>query len=207
MKRFVVSLSLLFAALPLLADTYAIDKNHSEAMFRVRHLVSKVSGKFDDFAGTINVDPKNAAASSVQFAIKTASVDTGNADRDKDLRTANFFDADRYPEITFKSISVKPTSKKDVYDVTGDLTMRGVTKRITIPVEFLGFARDPWGGDRAGFTLSTTLNRKDYGINWNKALDNGGYLLSDDVDITVNIEAMKSKAEMKDSATEKKSGK
>jgi len=201
MKRVVFSLSLLFAALPLLADTYAIDKNHSEAMFRVRHLMSKVSGKFDDFAGTIKADPKDASASSVEFTIKTATVDTGNADRDKDLKTANFFDVEKHPEITFKSTSIKPTSKKNVYDVTGDLTMHGVTRRVTIPVEFLGFAKDPWGNDRAGFTLSTTLNRKDYGINWNKALDSGGYLLSDDVDVTVNIEAVKSKA---DAAGEKK---
>ncbi|MGZ4777880.1 MAG: YceI family protein [Thermoanaerobaculia bacterium] len=193
MKRFVVSLSFLFAALPLFADTWTIDKNHSEANFRVRHMVSKVSGRFNDFAGVINADPKNASASSVQFAMKTASVDTGNADRDKDLRTANFFEVDKYPEITFKSTSIKPSGKKDVYDVTGDLTMHGVTKRITIPVEFLGSAKDPWGNERAGFTLSTTLNRKDYGINWNKALDNGGVLLGEDVDININIEAVKSK--------------
>lgn len=193
MKRFAVSLSLLFAALPLLADTYNIDKAHSEANFRVRHLVGKVSGRFDDFAGTINADPKTPTASTVQFTIKAGSINTGNADRDKDLRSAEFFDVEKYPEITFKSVSIKKTSRKDVYDVTGDLTMHGVTKRITIPVEFLGFAKDPWGNDRAGFTLSTTLNRKDYGINWNKALDNGGFLLGDDVEININIEAVKAK--------------
>ena len=207
MKRIALSLSLAFAALPLLADTYAVDKNHSEATFRVRHLVSKVSGKFDDFAGTITTDGKDAAASKVEFTIRTASIDTGNGDRDKHLKTPDFFDAAKYPEITFKSTSIKPTSKKNVYDVTGDFTMRGVTRRLTIPVEFLGFARDPWGNERAGFTLSTSVNRKDYGINWNKALDNGGYLLSDDVDITVNIEAAKSKAEIKESTAGEKKGK
>ena len=113
--------------------------------------------------------------------------------RDKDLKGANFFEADKFPEITFKSTSIKPSSRKDVYDVTGDLTMRGVTKRVTIPVEFNGFGKDPWGNERAGFSLTTTVNRKDYGINWNKALDNGGFLLSDDVTINVNLEAQKAK--------------
>lgn len=195
MKRFIVSLSFLFAALPLFADTWAIDKNHSEANFRVRHMVSKVSGRFNDFAGMINADTKNATASSVQFTIKAASIDTGNADRDKDLRGPNFFDVEKLPEITFKSTSIKPSGKKDAYDVTGDLTMHGVTKRITMPVEFLGSAKDPWGNERAGFTLSTTLNRKDYGINWNKALDAGGTMLGDDVDVTVSLETVKKKAD------------
>src|SRR6266849_7807605 len=193
MKRLVVTLSLLFAALPLLADTYAIDKNHSEANFRVRHLVSKVSGRFDDFAGTITDDPKKPTASSVEFTIKAASINTGNADRDKDLRSANFFDVEKFPEITFKSSTIVPSKKKDVYEVTGDLTIHGVTKHVTLPVEFNGFGKDPWGGERAGFSLTTTLNRKDYGVNWNKALDNGGVLLGDDVTINVNIEAVKAK--------------
>jgi polyisoprenoid-binding protein YceI len=199
-KRFAAAFVLLLASAPLFADTYVVDKNHSEATFQIRHLVSKVSGKFDDFAGSIDIDEKNPASSNVTFTIKTASIDTGVADRDKHLRSGDFFDAEKNPEITFKSTAVKASSKKNVYSVTGDLTMRGVTKRITIPVEFLGFAKDPWGSQRAGFTLSTTLNRKDYGINWNKALDNGGYLLSDDVDITVNIEAAKAKPEAKGSA-------
>lgn len=164
-KRFAAAFVLLLASAPLFADTYVVDKNHSEATFQIRHLVSKVSGKFDDFAGSIDIDEKNPASSNVTFTIKTASIDTGVADRDKHLRSGDFFDAEKNPEITFKSTTVKASSKKNVYSVTGDLTMRGVTKRITIPVEFLGFAKDPWGSQRAGFTLSTTLNRKDYGIN------------------------------------------
>ena len=181
------------AALPLFADTYTIDKAHSEATFQVRHLVSKVSGKFDDFDGSISLDPKNPAASSVEFKIKAASINTGVADRDQHLRTPDFFDAPKYPEITFKSTSIKPSGKKDVYNVTGNLTMRGVTKQVTLPVAFLGFIRDPWGNDKAGFSLTTTVNRKDYGINWNKALDNGGVLLGDDVDISIILEAQKVK--------------
>jgi polyisoprenoid-binding protein YceI len=181
------------AASSLFADTYVVDKAHSEANFQVRHMMSKVSGKFDDFSGKINIDRAKPSASSVEFNMKTASVDTGNADRDKHLQTADFFDAAKNPEITFKSTSIAATKKKDVYDVTGDLTMRGVTKRVTIPVEFNGFGKDPWGNERAGFSLTTTVNRKDYGINWNKALDAGGFLVGDDVTINVNIEAQKAK--------------
>ena len=125
-------------------------------------------------------------------------------DRDKHLRSADFFDVDKFPEITFKSTSVKPAAKKDTYDVTGTFTMRGVTKTITLPVEFLGFIKDPRGNERAGFTTHITLNRKDYGINWNRALDAGGTLLSDDVDITVNIEAAKSAAAIKEEVKKEK---
>jgi len=183
-----VTASSLFAAEP-----FNVDKVHSEATFQVRHMMSKVSGKFDDFSGKINVDRAKPSASSVEFTIKTASINTSNADRDKDLRGANFFDADKNPEITFKSTSIAPSKKKDVYDVTGDLTMHGVTKHVTLPVEFTGFGKDPWGGERAGFSLTTAVNRKDYAINWNKALDNGGVLLGEEVTININIEAVKAK--------------
>jgi polyisoprenoid-binding protein YceI len=175
------------------AETFVVDKVHSEATFQVRHMMSKVSGKFDDFSGKIEIDRAKPGASSVEFTIKTASINTGVADRDKHLRTADFFDAEKYPEITFKSTKIVPAKTKNVYAVTGDLTIRGVTKHVTIPVEFNGFGKDPWGNERAGFSLTTTVNRKDYGINWNKALDNGGFLLSDDVTINVNLEAQKAK--------------
>jgi polyisoprenoid-binding protein YceI len=188
-----LAVSLAMAASAIAADTYVVDKNHSEAKFEIRHLMSKVSGKFDEFSATVTGDPATTTDATVQFAMKTASVNTGNGDRDKHLRTPDFFDAEKFPEITFKSTSIKATPKKNVYDVTGDLTMRGVTKRVTLPVELLGFGKDPWGNTRAGFTIKTTLNRKDYGINWNKALDEGGYLLSDDVDVTINLEAVKQK--------------
>jgi polyisoprenoid-binding protein YceI len=194
----------LLAVSAFAADNFVVDKNHSEATFQVRHLVSRVSGKFDDFAGAISVDQENPAASSVEFTIKTPSINTGVADRDKHLKSADFFEVAKYPEISFKSTSVKPSSRKDVYDVTGNLTMHGVTKTITLPVEFLGFARDPRGNQRAGFSTHVVLNRKDYGINWNKTLDAGGTLLSDDVDITVNIEAAKSVAAVKEEVKKEK---
>jgi len=183
----------LLAASSLFADTFVVDKTHSEATFQVRHMMSKVSGKFDDFTGKMNLDRAKPSNSSVEFNVKTSSVNTGTADRDKHLQTAEFFDAVRCPEITFKSTSIASTKKKNLYKVTGDLTMRCVTKHITIPVEFNGFGKDPWGNERAGFSLTTTVNRKDYGINWNKSLDNGGFLLSDEVTINVNIEAQKAK--------------
>ena len=183
----------LVTASSLFAETFNVDKVHSEAAFQVRHMMSKVSSKFDDFSGKINADRAKPSASSVEFTIKAASINTGNADRDKDLRSANFFDVEKFPEITFKSSKIVPSKKKDVYEVTGDLTIHGVTKHVTLPVEFNGFGKDPWGGERAGFSLTTTINRKDYGINWNKALDNGGVLLGDEVTININIEAVKAK--------------
>ena len=183
----------LVTASSLFAETFNVDKVHSEAAFQVRHMMSKVSGKFDDFSGKINADRAKPSASSVEFTIKAASINTGNADRDKDLRSANFFDVEKFPEITFKSSKIVPSKKKDVYEVTGELTIHGVTKHVTLPVEFNGFGKDPWGGERAGFSLTTTINRKDYGINWNKALDNGGVLLGDEVTININIEAVKAK--------------
>jgi polyisoprenoid-binding protein YceI len=180
------------AAPAFAADTYTIDKNHSDVSFTVRHFASKVRGRFADFSGAVQADPSKPEASSVTFTIKAASIDTNNADRDNHLRSEDFFDAAKNPEITFKSTKMTPTGK-DKYDVTGTLTIRGVSKEVTIPVAYLGSMKDPGGNDRASFELSTKLNRKDYGINWNKALDNGGMLLSDEVEVNINVEAVKAK--------------
>lgn len=189
-KLFAAAALSLLAALPLKADTFAIDAGHSEVGFQVRHLVSQTRGRFNDFAGTVNLDPKNLASSSVEFTIKATSIDTNVADRDKHLRSADFFDVEKYPEITFKSKSIKKASG-DTYNVTGTLTMHGVSKEITLPVTYLGQAKDPWGNTRAGFEAETTLNRKDFGIVWNKAVDNGGVLLGDDVKVNINLETVK----------------
>jgi polyisoprenoid-binding protein YceI len=197
MKQFrsILVSTVFLATLPLFAatETFTVDKVHSGAEFKVRHMVSNVGGKFTDFAGTVNVDRANPANSTVEFTIQANSVDTATPDRDKHLRSGDFFDVEKFPTITFKSVKVVPTKTKDTYDVTGDFTMHGVTKRITLPVVFLGFIKDPWGNERAGFEMNTTVNRKDYGINWNKALDQGGYLLDDDVKIAVNLETVKKK--------------
>jgi polyisoprenoid-binding protein YceI len=186
-------LAVLLTASPLLAaDTYTVDKSHSEALFTVKHLMSKVTGRFNEFTGTISIDPASPAASSVEFTISAASIDTDNADRDKHLKTPDFFDVENHPSITFKSSKVTPAGTNK-YNVEGTLTMRGVSKPVILPVEFLGFGKDPWGNERAGFSLETSLNRKEYGILWNKALDQGGYVLGDDVKIVVNLETVKKK--------------
>ena len=174
------------------AETFNVDPGHSEVGFQIRHLVTQVRGKFTDYKGTILLDPAKPESSNVQFDIKAASIDTGVADRDKHLRSADFFDVEKYPEITFRSKSVKVTGK-DQYAVTGTLTLHGVSKDITLPVTLNGTVKDPWGNQRAGWSTETTLNRKDYGIVWNKALDNGGALLGDDVKVAINLESVKAK--------------
>lgn len=182
----------LLAAPAFAADTYTIDKNHSEAVFTIKHLVSRVSGRFGDFSGAINVDPAAPAQSSVELTINTASIDTDVADRDKHLKSPDFFDVEKFPTITFKSSKVTPAGANK-YNVDGTLTMRGVSKPVTLPVEFLGFVKDNRGNEKAGFSLETTLNRKDYGIVWNSALDAGGFVLGDDVKVVVNLETVKQK--------------
>ncbi len=182
----------LFAASPVLADTWVIDKAHSEASFQIRHLMSKVRGHFNDYAGAVTVDPARPESARVEFTVKAASIDTANEARDKDLRGADFFDVEKFPEISFKSTSVKATGK-DTYDVKGTLTLRGVSKEVTLPVQFLGFGKDPWGNEKAGFSTDFTINRKDFGLVWNKALDNGGVLLGDDVAVSINLEAARKK--------------
>lgn len=172
------------------AATYAVDQAHSEASFQVRHLVTKVRNKFADFAGTVVMDAAKPEASSVEFTIQATSIDTSVADRDKHLRSDDFFAVEKYPEITFKSTKIEPAGDH-AYQVTNDLTMRGVTKRITLPVTYLGEVKDPWGHVKAGFETAITLNRKDFGINWNKALDQGGVLVGDEVEVSISIEALK----------------
>jgi polyisoprenoid-binding protein YceI len=169
--------------------TYKIDPAHSEVFFQVRHLVTKVRGRFSDFEGTITYDDANPEQSSVNFSIKTSSIDTNVGDRDTHLRSADFFSADEHPTLTFKS---KRITKKgaESFDVLGDLTIRGTTKEVNLPVTFLGHATDPWGGKRVGFEAETTLNRKEYGLNWNAALETGGFLVGDDVKVNLSIQAV-----------------
>ena len=176
----------------LAADTYAVDKVHSEVSFQIRHLMSKVRGHFTDFSGTINADSVKPEASTVEFTIAATSINTANEGRDKDLRSANFFEVEKFPEISFKSTKIKSLGK-DRYEVTGDFSLHGVTKAITLPVSFLGTAKDPWGNERAGFETTATLNRKDYGMVWNKALDAGSLLLGDEVAISISLESIKKK--------------
>jgi polyisoprenoid-binding protein YceI len=176
-----------------LREIYAIDKTHSEAAFQVRHLVTKVRGRFKDFEGMIRIDREHPEGSTVEFSIDAASVDTDVADRDTHLKSPDFFDIARHPRITFVSSRIEPRGG-DRYDVTGTLTLRGVAREVTLPVTFLGAARDPWGNERTGFELETKLDRKEYGMVFNAALDNGGLLLGDEVRITINIQAIRQQA-------------
>ena len=194
------ALAVLFAsalALPAAAETYSIDKAHSDFTFHVRHLLSKVPGKFADVAGTIVLDDKDLTKSTVDIHIQAASISTQNETRDKHLRSDDFFGVEKCPEVTFVSKKIEPTKDKDVYDVTGPLTMHCISKDITLPVRFLGRAKDPWGGQRAAFEASTTLNRKDFNMLWNKSLDGGGFLLGDNVEVTIAIEAFQPQPEKK----------
>jgi polyisoprenoid-binding protein YceI len=168
---------------------YALDLTHSRLGFSARHaMVTTVRGAFTDFAGTAHVDTANPAASNVEVRIKTASIDTGVPDRDAHLRSADFFDADNNPEITFRSTDV--TRDGDAWTVTGDLTIYGITKPLTIEFESTGSARDPFGNVRIGFEGSTTLSRKDWGLTWNAALETGGFLVSDKIKLEFDISAI-----------------
>ena len=180
-----------FAALPLLAqapatETFTADKNHSTAIFKVRHMMANVVGQFRDFNANVDIDRANPEKSSVEFTIQATSIDTGNPNRDNHLRSPDFFDVAKYPTITFKSTAVTPKSKTE-FEVAGDLIMHGVTQHVKLPVTFLGFAKTA-KGEKAGFEIETKLNRKDYNVLWNKTLDEGGLLLGDDVKVTINLE-------------------
>ena len=165
---------------------YTIDRAHSLVGFKIRHLVTQVQGRFKDFAGTVAYDPKRPEASSVDVIVQAASIDTGTERRDEDLRSENFFDVAKLPTLTFKSTAVSKGAG-NALNVTGDFTMHGVTKRITVPVQVLGTM--PFhGGEKAGFSTTFSVDRKDYGITWNRAVDQGGMLLGDDVQIEIQLE-------------------
>jgi polyisoprenoid-binding protein YceI len=169
--------------------TFSIDKAHSEATFQVRHLITKVRGRFSDFEGTIQFDESQPEQSSVSFTIRTTSIDTSEPDRDKHLRSMDFFAVDEHPTITFSSTRVRRVSGNQ-FEVAGPLAIRGTKKEITVPVTYLGTAKDPWGKERAGFEAELTINRKDFGLNWNAALETGGFLVGDDVRINLQIQAV-----------------
>jgi polyisoprenoid-binding protein YceI len=186
--------ALAIAAAPALAvETYLFDKSHTKVGFKIRHTVAKVEGRFRDYEGTIWIDRQNPAASRVEVTIQAASIDTDHDKRDADLRGTDFFDVAKYPTIIFRSTRVEPRGG-DRYEVTGDLTMRGVTKTITIPVVSNGFAK-MGKTEKAGFTIAFPLERKDYGITWNRTLDQGGLLLGDEVEISIEVEANRKEPE------------
>jgi polyisoprenoid-binding protein YceI len=169
--------------------TFSVDKAHSEATFQVRHLLTKVRGHFSDFEGEIRYDEAHPEQSSVKLTIQAASIDTAEPSRDAHLRSADFFAVEEFPAISFTSTKVAARTGNEL-EVTGDLTIHGVTRTITVPVTFLGAAKDPWGNTRIAFEGEYTISRKDFGLNWNAALETGGVLVGDDVKIGVSIQAI-----------------
>ena len=169
--------------------TFNIDKTHSEAFFQVRHLITRVRGRFTEFEGAVELDRDTPNNSSVSLTIQAASVDTGEPDRDTHLRSADFFDVEKFPTLTFKSTGISIKSDEE-YDVSGDLTIHGVTRQITLPVSFNGFAKDPWGNERAGFESEIRINRKDYDLAWNAVLETGGLMVGDEVRISLALQAI-----------------
>jgi polyisoprenoid-binding protein YceI len=178
-------------ALTELTGTYTLDPAHSRIGFVARHaMVTKVRGAFNEFEGTATLDGANPANSSAQVTISTASIDTRNAQRDGHLRSNDFLAMDEYPQITFVSTGARQVDDS-TFELTGDLTIKGVTNPITIPFSFEGAAKDPFGNLRVGFEGAVTINRKDYGITWNAALETGGVLVSDKVTLEFEISAVK----------------
>jgi polyisoprenoid-binding protein YceI len=178
-------------ALTELTGTYTLDPAHTRIGFVARHaMVTKVRGSFDEFAGTAVLDGANPANSRVEVTIEAASIDTRNAQRDEHLRGNDFLAMKEYPKITFASTGVRQAGET-TFEVTGDLTIKGVTNEITIPFEFEGAAKDPFGNQRVGFEGSVTINRRDYGVTWNAALEGGGVLVSDKVTLEFEISAIK----------------
>jgi polyisoprenoid-binding protein YceI len=184
----VVALVTLLIPSPLFAvgPDWEIDGGHSEVSFSIRHFLTPVPGRFNRFDGNITFDPEHLDQAKVEITVQAASIDTNNAERDRHLRSPDFFDVAKYPTLHFESR--KFTANGDALEVTGDLTLHGVTQEITVPVEFLGTLTAAQGS-KAGFATEFTINRKDFGIRWNRTLDQGGAVLGEDVKIRINIEA------------------
>ncbi|MED4203976.1 YceI family protein [Neobacillus mesonae] len=170
---------------------WALDAAHSSVDFSVRHMmIANVKGSFENFSAVIEADPADLTTAKIEFSVETASVDTRNKDRDGHLVSADFFDAENHPNMTFKATNIVKTGEGE-YDVTGDLTLRGVTKQETFAVTFEGSGKDPWGNEKVGFSAEGSLNRSDYGLVWNAALETGGVLVGDKVKINLQIQAAK----------------
>jgi polyisoprenoid-binding protein YceI len=183
------SAKVVYAAVP--GGDYNIDPAHSVIGFAIRHLeINWVEGRFKDFKGTVHFDDKDVTKSSVEFTAKVESIDTGVEPRDKHLRTADFFDVAKFPEMSFKSTRVERQGK-DKYVLHGDFTLKGVTKQVSLPFAVTGAIKDPWGNTRFGVQAQTKIDRRDYGITWGKALENGGLDVGNEVTIELQLEAVK----------------
>jgi polyisoprenoid-binding protein YceI len=168
--------------------SWNIDTSHTQVQFTVRHMmISKVRGNFEKFSGTVNLDPDNPASTTVDVQVETASVNTRDEKRDNHLRSPDFFNSQAYPYMTFKSKRVEVLDGSRAH-LIGDLTIRDVTREVSLEVEFSGKVKNPWGLTSAGFTGSTRISRKDWGLTWNVVLETGGMLVSDEVEISIELE-------------------
>ncbi|SIT89268.1 Polyisoprenoid-binding protein YceI [Edaphobacillus lindanitolerans] len=168
---------------------WQVDAAHSHITFTVKHMmISKVRGSFSKFDAEIDADPENLTGASISFNIEVPSIDTDNEDRDNHLRSADFFDAEQYPEIRFKSTEIRQTADGE-YDVKGDLTIKGTTKQVVFEAEYGGRATNPWGQEVVAFEAEGKINRKDFGLTWNQALETGGVLVGEDVKLKIELEA------------------
>jgi polyisoprenoid-binding protein YceI len=175
-------------------NKWNIDGAHSGINFSVRHMVvSKVRGRFGKFGGTLDLDGADLTRSTIDVTIDASSIDTGTAQRDDHLRSADFFDAERFPELRFRSKRIEQAGR-DHYRVLGDLTIRDITRELMLDVEYGGQAKDPWGNERAGFLAKASIDRKDFGLTWNQVLEAGGLLVGDRVDIELEVQAVKAAA-------------
>jgi polyisoprenoid-binding protein YceI len=182
------------SAVPDVTGDYAVDVQHTRIGIRARHaMVTTVRGSFSDFDGTAHLDTADPAASSVALRIRTASIDTGVADRDAHLRSADFLDVERYPELRFTSTDVEQLDD-EMYRVTGDLTIKDVTRPVSVDFALTGSARDPWGNLRVGFEGALAIKRSEWGLTWNTALDTGGVLVSDRIQIEFDVSAIRTAA-------------
>ena len=194
MRYFILAAVLAVASTYVRAADYTIDADHSAVGFKVKHLVGKVAGRFTKFSGSFSYDPKDPASWKAEATIDPSSINTDNERRDKHLNTPDFFDTAKCPAMSFKSVKVSDV-KDGKAKLSGDLTMHCATKPIVLDLEMLGVDTDPWGNVSAGFSAQGTLNRKDYGISWNKTLDSGSVFLGEDIEIQIEIAGMLKKAE------------
>ncbi len=170
---------------------WTIDPAHTELGFKVKHMmISNVSGKFTGFGGEIETEGDDFETAKANFTVDTATVNTGSADRDTHLKSADFFDTEKFDKIAFRSTGMKKESNGD-YILNGDLTIKDVTKPVTLKVEHTGQAKDPWGNTKAGFSINGAINRKDFGLTWNAVLESGGVLVSDEVKMNIELQLIK----------------
>lgn len=175
---------------------WSIDLIHTEIGFKVKHLmITNVKGTFKEFDGSIYTTDEDFMTSEIDFWINPASIDTGDAKRDEHLKSADFFDVENHKQITFTGNTYEKTDNDASYELYGNLTIKGITRQVKLDVEFGGIMKDPWGNEKAGFSINGKINRKDWGLEWNTALETGGVLVSDEIKISCEVQLLKSEEE------------